>query len=212
MIELICFDLGDVLIEICQGWAEACERAGLVVDQEAFRLDVSQQQITQQAVHGHETGVISHDGFCEKLAKVLGYTPEQIDAAAMAYLKGPYPGVEQLVEAAVAGPAMTACLSNTNAPHWEAMTTPGLATTLPLDRLDYRFASQRIGERKPDAGIYQHVEQTTGIAPANILFFDNHPPNLDAAAARGWQTHLITPDPSPVEQMNRVLGDYNLLA
>lgn len=45
---------------------------------------------------------------------------------------------------------------------------------------------------KPEREIYEHVEQCTGRPPQELVFFDDRPPNVEAAARRGWQAHLWT--------------------
>jgi 2-haloacid dehalogenase len=44
---------------------------------------------------------------------------------------------------------------------------------------------------KPDAEIYEQLETDCGVAPASLLFADDRLENIEAAAARGWQTHLF---------------------
>jgi 2-haloacid dehalogenase len=60
-----------------------------------------------------------------------------------------------------------------------------------LDEFDQRFISAHLGVNKPDAAIYQAVEAGCGIAPDALLFTDDLPTNIDAAAKRGWQTYLF---------------------
>jgi 2-haloacid dehalogenase len=60
-----------------------------------------------------------------------------------------------------------------------------------LTLFDREYVSGRLKMVKPDAAIYAHVEQDCGIAPERLLFADDRPENIDAAAARGWQTHLF---------------------
>ena len=61
-----------------------------------------------------------------------------------------------------------------------------------LQDFDRAFVSARMRLIKPDPAIYAAVEQATGIAPDRLLFTDDRPENIDAAAARGWGTHLFT--------------------
>ena len=56
---------------------------------------------------------------------------------------------------------------------------------------DRAFVSGRLRLAKPDPAIYQAVERESGIAPEALLFTDDRPENLEAAAARGWRTHLF---------------------
>jgi FMN phosphatase YigB (HAD superfamily) len=48
---------------------------------------------------------------------------------------------------------------------------------------------------KPDARIYQLVIDRFGVAPQDLLFIDDSPANIAAAAAMGFDTHLFD-DPS----------------
>jgi len=64
-----------------------------------------------------------------------------------------------------------------------------------LEEFDKRYISGHMGVAKPDAAIYQMVEDDCGVPPAALLFVDDRKDNIDAAAARGWQTHLFeTPE------------------
>ncbi|MFD1344505.1 HAD family hydrolase [Litorisediminicola beolgyonensis] len=61
-----------------------------------------------------------------------------------------------------------------------------------LDSFDKRYLSGALGMAKPDAEIYAALEATCGHAPEALLFVDDRQENIDAASARGWQTHLFT--------------------
>lgn len=61
-----------------------------------------------------------------------------------------------------------------------------------LREFDKAFVSARLGLIKPDPAIYAVVEEETGIAPERLLFTDDRPENIEAAAARFWQTHPFT--------------------
>lgn len=109
-------------------------------------------------------------------------------------------------------PIKTACLSNTNARHWQLFSDRDHPAYLPLEQFDYPLASQIIGRAKPDPDLYRFVEEGTGIAPPQILFFDDLPENVAAAAARGWQTQLIPRDlDNPVPTLIRHLKHYGIL-
>ncbi len=60
-----------------------------------------------------------------------------------------------------------------------------------LGEFDRRYISGHMGVIKPDAVIYQRVEADCGIAPEALLFADDRIDNINAASARGWQTHLF---------------------
>jgi len=60
-----------------------------------------------------------------------------------------------------------------------------------LGNFDRRYISGHMGVVKPYPEIYQKMEADCGVAAAGLLFADDRQENLDAAAARGWQTHLF---------------------
>lgn len=60
-----------------------------------------------------------------------------------------------------------------------------------LGEFDRRYISGHMGVIKPDAEIYQRLEDDSGIDPATLLFTDDRIDNIRAANARGWQTHLF---------------------
>ncbi|GAA3860110.1 HAD family phosphatase [Celeribacter arenosi] len=61
-----------------------------------------------------------------------------------------------------------------------------------LTEFDRRYISGHMGCVKPHALIYEMVEADCGIAAQGLLFADDRQENIDAAANRGWQTHLFT--------------------
>lgn len=61
-----------------------------------------------------------------------------------------------------------------------------------LSLFDQTYVSGRLKCIKPDAEIYQHLEEGSGYTGAELLFTDDRPENIEAAAIRGWHTHLFT--------------------
>ncbi|MDT0681084.1 HAD family phosphatase [Roseicyclus sp. F158] len=60
-----------------------------------------------------------------------------------------------------------------------------------LQEFDRRYISGHMRLAKPDAAIYAEVEADCGVSPSALLFADDRPDNIEAAALRGWQTHLF---------------------
>ncbi len=60
-----------------------------------------------------------------------------------------------------------------------------------LRAFDRDFISGHMKVIKPDARIYELLEQGAGLAGDALLFTDDRPDNIAVAAARGWQTHLF---------------------
>jgi len=86
------------------------------------------------------------------------------------------------------------------------------AEFVPLGRLRHRFASHRLGARKPDPRVYEHVERATGVNARGIVFFDDMPENIDAARARGWRGHRVDPADPPAPQIRRALQAEGVLS
>lgn len=61
-----------------------------------------------------------------------------------------------------------------------------------LHDFDRDFISGHLGVTKPDARIYEIVEESSGLPPQALLFTDDRPDNIFAASERGWHTHLFT--------------------
>lgn len=61
-----------------------------------------------------------------------------------------------------------------------------------LTEFDRSYISGHMGVIKPDAEIYQMLEEDCGLDPATLLFTDDRIDNIAAARARGWQTHVFT--------------------
>lgn len=59
-----------------------------------------------------------------------------------------------------------------------------------LTEFDRRIISGELGVCKPEPDIFEAVE-AQGVAPHHLLYTDDTPANVDAAAARGWKTHLF---------------------
>ena len=57
---------------------------------------------------------------------------------------------------------------------------------------------------KPEAKLYEVVEQLTGRSGAGILYIDDLPANVAAGAARGWQVILQTDPDKSITALRRM--------
>jgi HAD superfamily hydrolase (TIGR01509 family) len=177
---LAVFDLGGVVVRICRGWDEACAAAG--IDARPLRDPRSQGHLIAPVVHAHQRGAMDCDRYAAELASIVGgVTAREARQVHDAWILGDYPGIAQAIDRIHAAGLDTACLSNTNASHWER-----LHSSDAFLRIRRRHASHLLGLVKPDAAIYRAFERDTGAAPADIVFFDDLPENVDAARACGW--------------------------
>lgn len=207
-IQLVIFDLGGVLIRLCDGWEHACELAGVTPSKTI--TDEDKQQLIR-LVHVLEVGGYPEGEFYTLAAPLLGLDPAGVKAMSDAWLRGPFDGIVELIDAIHAAGRKTACLSNTNDNHWRVMTDLRHPNGLPLDRLHHRFASHLVRDRKPNPSIYHHVAQATATPPDAILFFDDAPENIAAASEQGWRACLIENPKDPVPQMTSHLKRHNLI-
>jgi HAD superfamily hydrolase (TIGR01509 family) len=59
-----------------------------------------------------------------------------------------------------------------------------------FSQFDGYICSYEHGAMKPDAKLYEVVEQTSRLAGPELLYLDDRPENVAAGAARGWQAVL----------------------
>ncbi|RYG43837.1 HAD family hydrolase [bacterium] len=199
MNRLACFDIGGVLVRIARTWQEAAAAAGVShrLSEEAVSL------FTYAPLDTFQTGLTPYDLYLEQLAQDLGCDGEAADRCHSHILIEEYPGIPELLAQLKAAGWTTACLSNTNAPHWKELTDPSRFPT--VAGLDYRIASHELNAAKPSPEIFDAFEARTGFAPRQITFFDDLPDNVAAAQAAGWDAHLIDPHGDPAAQMRAVL-------
>lgn len=208
---LIIFDLGRVLMRICDSWRHACEVAGITVKTDWPVLDAAEQERLAEVIQAFDTGRIELNAFAERAAQLRGLSAEQVIAINNGYLLGPYDGVGELVDELNAAGHGTACLSNTNANHWRMLSDPADRHGRVISRLGRQFASHLMGVRKPDPVIYERVEKETGIGPDRIVFFDDLPENIAAAQQRGWTAHLVEICENPIPMIRERLRQEGVL-
>jgi glucose-1-phosphatase len=206
---LIVFDLGRVLVRICDGWQHAFKQVGIDLPDDAVDSDTRAHLL--KAVHKLETGRADVDVFCNDLASRLNLPCETVTAMWKGYCLGPYEGADALLRDLSTKGHATACLSNTNAQHWQTLTNPNDPHGKILKLLDHRFASHLIRARKPEQAIYAHVEMMTGYTPSKILFFDDVEENLVTARTQGWTAHLVERAENPIPAIRQILEKSRLL-
>jgi putative hydrolase of the HAD superfamily len=211
-VSLVIFDLGRVLIRICEDWQHACRCAGVAIPQNLPEMTAADRAAIDEIIARYDTGKIDGQTFAREIAPFRGLSAEDAFRAHDAFLRGPYPGIDALLDDLCAAGLKTACLSNTSEHHWRQITDRNDPNFLPLDRLTWRFASHHIGIMKPHPGIYEHIERTTQLPPESILFFDDLDANVVAALKRNWQARQIAHDGDPIAQVRRHLAGCGVLS
>lgn len=215
MSRLVCFDLGRVLVRISDGWGDAFERAGLSSlrgDVEARLRDDMLRRAVEVHVHALEHGHITPDDFHRDSAALLGVDADDIARTTDAFVHGAYPGATALLDELHAAGVRLACLSNTNARHWQLMEGWCAPEDQILRRIDLRCASHELNLRKPSARIYEALEQRAGVQGTDIVFFDDLAANVAAASARGWDANVVEDRDDPVREMRAQLVRRGLLS
>jgi putative hydrolase of the HAD superfamily len=203
---LVVFDLGGVVVRICRSWDEACAAAGVPVRRDE-RLTHPDAVARRRALHRmHESGQIDGDAYFQGVSLATGglYSADEVRAIHRSWILGEYQGIGALLRRLGAHDwVQTACLSNTNAAHWDIL-GPSIA---PLHRC---FASHAMKLAKPDERIYRAVERATERRPEEILFFDDMPENIDAAIACGWRAVRIDHAAETAPQIDAALRTHGV--
>ncbi|AIE84729.1 HAD family hydrolase [Fimbriimonas ginsengisoli] len=202
---LVTFDVGGVLIRICHTWQACAREAGVDIKWPA-QPEIALTDFP--AFDAYQMGAIDLDDYLARLAEWLGCSPEEAGRVHDGILVEPYPGTEELVAELQDRGELTACLSNTNEPHWQAFfggRFPAVA------RLDSKMASHLVGINKPDPAIFRLHAETNGVAPEEIVYFDDAPANIEAATEVGFRTLRIDPSGDTVAQMRGFLVDLGVL-
>jgi putative hydrolase of the HAD superfamily len=206
MDRLICFDIGGVLVRISQTWQEAAKFAGVKVTltdtPPLFLADA-------EPMNRHQAGRIDYATYLDEMARLMGCPSEHAEKAHLSILQHEYPGIPEFVAEVRENGFRTACLSNTNAPHWEDLMNAEKFPT--VANLEFPCASHLFQLGKPDPAIYRRFEVETGFRPDQIIFFDDNRQNVDAANQVGWLSFRIDPYGDTVAQMREALKDLEIL-
>jgi HAD superfamily hydrolase (TIGR01509 family) len=206
-VRLVCFDLGGVLVRIARGWDDACRRAGVSLPHSGEDAWRSHHDLMLR----YETGETDEAGYmCEAPALVGGgVTGDAIVRVFDAWLLGMYPGAAEMLDELRSRGLKTACLSNTNARHWNTLN--GKPEYEPLRRLDFRLASHELRIMKPHEQAYRRAEAATGFWGEQVLFFDDKMENVAAARAVNWKAELIDRADDAVSQIRDHLAAHGVL-
>lgn len=110
-------------------------------------------------------------------------------------IPGPVEGSCDLVRRLYGRNVPLFCLTNFGHEFWERF-----KPTKPVfDLFDDIIVSGTEKVAKPEARIYEIVEERAGRTGSDLFFTDDNPANIEAARRRGWDAHLFT-DANTLEQ------------
>ena len=136
-----------------------------------------------------ETGQLRAQDFYARVAMELGLKCDgcSFERRFRAWQLRPYAGVETFVEG-VAERFELALLSNVSEVHWRQVT----AATSVFSTFARLFLSYETGRFKPEADAFRQVIDGFGVAPAEIVFYDDAVRNVEAARALGIEAHRVS--------------------
>lgn len=206
-VQLVCFDVGGVLLRICRSWDEGCDAAGIDIRHERAHLRAVRSQ-WHALVEAHQTGLLELNAYARQVSALLDglYSPDEIESIHHAWLIAEYDGVGDVIDMINAAGIRTAALSNTNDAHWSRMPEYPV-----MSRLHALYASHELGLHKPDEAIYRAIELRSGHSGGRVLFFDDLEDNVSAAQAVGWRAVLIDPHSCTATQIRAALHHQRVL-
>jgi putative hydrolase of the HAD superfamily len=176
-IRFLLFDLGGVLIEL-NDLSTLLQFNGHEMPADTLWSN----WLSSPAARAFEKGISTKEQFADKYIEEINL-PIQRDDFLNAFKqlpKGLYPDAHRLIERC-RDRYFIACLSNTNALHWERLTQE-----MGIDRMfDQHFPSHLTGRLKPDRNSFEHVLQSLDCDPPATLFLDDDEVNVTAARSVG---------------------------
>lgn len=176
MIRNVVFDVGNVLVKLhYQPFIQYLGRAGI----DMRDLPLWLQQVDLEA---HERGEIAGEVLLQRVAAMA---PVPLDPADLrTQWLAMFERCDEMfaLAAGLMAEYRVYLLSNIGDLHWAH-----LDALYGLESLVHgACASFRVGEIKPQAGIYRKCEQMFALDPAATVFLDDLPRNVEAARACGW--------------------------
>ncbi len=201
-LRVVVFDIGGVLVKINRNWEDALHEAGI-------RNGVFGNLMFFPQIEDFQRGAMSQAEYLEALRQFLHV--EDADKALEVHnriLKEPYPGTLELIQELNDRGVVTACLSNTNEPHWVVMKSGRFPN---ITSLQFTGVSHEMRLHKPESSIYEAFEKLVSALPGEILFFDDLEENVEAALERGWKAYWIDHSQNTAEQMELILISEGVL-
>lgn len=183
-ISVIVFDLGGVLVDFT-GIEALRDLTGGTADMDEIR----HRWVMSKSISALDQGRIAPEPFARAMIEEwsLDMGVEEMIATFRDWVSAPYPGTEELLST-LARSHRLACLSNTNAIHWDKLSAYHDALTR---HLEHAFLSFRMGLSKPHPEIFHAARETLAVPAGEILFLDDTLDNVDGARAAGWQAERV---------------------
>ncbi len=178
--EVLLFDLGGVLLE-----SVGFERLSELLPAPLDTAELKARWLRSPAARDFERGGSTPREFADRLVAEwrLRCTAAQLLEEYRDWVRGFYPGALELL-ARLRPRYRVACLSNSNALHWDKF---GGFTR----HFEPALASHRMGALKPDEECFAQAVRACAVPAAAIAFFDDAAPNVAAARRLGLRAHRV---------------------
>ncbi len=195
-LKVLLFDLGGVLLKL----NDPVEVFGLQGDV----VDFKERWLRSPSVRTFESGVIDTEEFARRIVDEaeLPYDWQEFIERFDSWPGELYDETISVLDA-IPKTYSRALLSNINALHWGRDQISGILSPY----LDRTFLSFQTGFVKPDREAFELVTTTYECRPEHILFFDDTPSSVSAAADLGIQALLA----SGIDSVKRELMQHGIL-
>jgi HAD superfamily hydrolase (TIGR01509 family) len=195
-IEVLLFDLGGVLIE-----NTSFIRLGQLQPKWKNCPEMKSRWLASAAIRMFETGQIEAQEFAQRFIAEWDLSIS-IDAFLADFANWPtafFPGALQMLSE-LRPHYRLACLSNSNAVHWEKF--GGFAGIF-----DLTLSSHLLRLIKPDSAVFIEALRLCGTDARSVAFFDDSPDNVSAATAIGMRAFHV----EGLHELQSVLQDLKCL-
>jgi FMN phosphatase YigB (HAD superfamily) len=204
MVPAIVFDLGKVLVDFDYSIAArkiAARSSGKIENLDQF---LSGSPLLVQ----FESGGLTSRQFFSEVQKVTGFHggPEEF-AGYFADIFDPMPDMVELHAGLREKNIPTYIFSNTN-----EIAVGHIRRRFPFfSGFDGYILSYEIGAMKPQAKIYERLEALSRRSSGDIFYIDDRAENVEAGAARGWQTVLHESPERTRAALEKFLSTHNVV-
>jgi glucose-1-phosphatase len=176
---ILLFDVGGVLVQL-----SGVETMLRWMGENATSDEMWHMWLHSTPVREFERGRIGAAEFAAAVTAEfrLPVQPQEFLDSFTGWVTGLYPGTLEML-AQISSSYQRAVLSNSNVLHW----------TRVIDDLrlgaafEHHFVSHLTGRIKPDPDAFEHVVESLGCRPEQVLFLDDNTLNVDAAKRFGMQ-------------------------
>lgn len=195
---LAIFDLGNVVFQVdwepmFESWSNASGVSTAKLKSN-FKFDENFEAFERGQIGGNTF----HERLCETLGATFDY--EQFVAGWNSIYYEVVPQVQLSLEQ-LQGKLKVVAFTNTNKVH--SLVWPEKYRDA-LTKFEHIFASSEMGLRKPELDGFKHVLAHCGVQAQEAIFFDDFPPNIEAAEAIGLRAVLVDSPEAVTNALNRL--------